>query len=74
MPFLMPQASEIIAAVDGNTISGVTVEQFDAQCQEEAERQVKSELVLDKIAEGSKLYCHNTILKNDFARLLVVKE
>ena len=31
--------------------SGVTVEQFDAQCQEEAQRQVKSELVLDKIAE-----------------------
>ena len=31
--------------------SGVSVEQFEAQCQEEAERQVKSELVLDKIAE-----------------------
>ena len=31
--------------------SGVTVEQFEAQCQEEALRQVKTELVLDKIAE-----------------------
>ena len=31
--------------------SGVTVEQFEAQCQEEAVRQVKTELVLDKIAE-----------------------
>ncbi len=31
--------------------SGVTVEQFEAQCQEEAQRQVKMELVLDKIAE-----------------------
>ena len=31
--------------------SGVTVEQFEAQCQEEAVRQVKMELVLDKIAE-----------------------
>ena len=31
--------------------SGVTVEQFEAQCQEEAVRQVKAELVLDKIAE-----------------------
>ncbi len=31
--------------------SGVTVEQFEAQCNEEAVRQVKMELVLDKIAE-----------------------
>ena len=31
--------------------SGVNVEQFEAQCQEEAQRQVKMELVLDKIAE-----------------------
>ena len=31
--------------------SGVNVEQFEAQCQEEAVRQVKMELVLDKIAE-----------------------
>ena len=31
--------------------SGVSVEQFEAQCQEEAQRQVKTELVLDKIAE-----------------------
>jgi trigger factor len=31
--------------------SGVNVEQFEAQCQEEANRQVKMELVLDKIAE-----------------------
>lgn len=31
--------------------SGVTVEQFEAQTNEEAARQVKSELVLDKIAE-----------------------
>ena len=31
--------------------SGVTVEQFEAQTNEEAVRQVKSELVLDKIAE-----------------------
>lgn len=31
--------------------SGVSVEQFEAQCQEEANRQVKTELVLDKIAE-----------------------
>ena len=31
--------------------SGVTVEAFDAQCNEEAIRQVKMELVLDKIAE-----------------------
>lgn len=31
--------------------SGVTVEAFEVQCQEEAVRQVKTELVLDKIAE-----------------------
>ena len=31
--------------------SGVTVEAFEAQCHEEALRQVKGELVLDKIAE-----------------------
>ena len=31
--------------------SGVNVEQFETQCQEEAHRQVKMELVLDKIAE-----------------------
>ena len=31
--------------------SGVNVEQFETQCQEEAQRQVKMELVLDKIAE-----------------------
>ena len=31
--------------------SGMTLEAFEAQCHEEAERQVKMELVLDKIAE-----------------------
>ena len=31
--------------------SGVTVEAFEVQCHEEALRQVKGELVLDKIAE-----------------------
>ena len=35
--------------------SGVSVEQFETQCHEEAVKQVKSELVLDKIAEAEGL-------------------